>query len=298
MPNAVLDQLIQAMRGSGLDFAAPPAEVRRKFDGLLATMPSPEGETFEATSLGGVPALECVTDAQGGTLLYFHGGGYIAGSAAGYRGLAADIGRAAGLHTISIDYRLAPEAPFPAALDDGVAAYRALLDRGVAPGSIAFAGDSAGGGLALSVLIRLRDGGLPLPAAALLLSPWLDLACAGGSMEGKAAADPSLSPEGLRACAAHYLGATAARDPLASPLYADLSGLPPLMVQVGSSEVLLDDATRLAAAAGAAGTSVRLEIWPEMIHVWQSFAFMLPEGREAVGNAAAFLSRQVGQNQD
>ncbi len=177
-----------------------------------------------------------------------------------------------------------------------MAAYLALLDSGVAADRIVFAGDSAGGGLVVSALLKLRDAGHPLPAASVLLSPWVDLAGEGASFEGKAAQDPALTPAGLRASALHYLGGADAKNPLASPLYSDLSGLPPLLIQVGSSEILLDDAVRLAGAAGAAGTFVKLEIWSEMIHVWQSFAFMLPEGAAAVADAAAFINSHIAKN--
>lgn len=229
MASPVLAQLIEGMRAGGLDFAAEPAKVRESFEALLAGMPTAEGASFAETSLGGVPALECHHGGAetGGTLLYFHGGGYIAGSAKGYRGLPTALAGAAQLAAIAVEYRLAPEAPFPAAIDDGVAAYLALLASGVAADRIVFGGDSAGGGLVVATLMRLRDGGHPLPAAALLLSPWVDLACEGASFEGKAAEDPSLTPRGLRAGAQHYLGEADAKNPLASPIYGDLSGLPP-----------------------------------------------------------------------
>lgn len=295
MASEQLSQLIEGMRAGSLDFGAPPTEVRAVFDALLAGMPPPEGADFAEITLGGVPALECRHggDTSKGTLLYFHGGGYIAGTANGYRGLPTALAAATGLAAVAIDYRLAPEAPFPAAVEDGVAAYASLIASGVAAEKIVLAGDSAGGGLVMSTLLKLRDSGHPLPAAAVLLSPWVDLACTGTSFDSKAALDPSLSPAGLRASAAHYLGTVDARDPLASPLYADLSGLPPLLIQVGSSEILLDDAVRLAGAAGAAGTSVKLEIWADMIHVWQSFAFMLPEGAAAIADAAAFINSRT-----
>ncbi|MES2303778.1 MAG: alpha/beta hydrolase [Pseudomonadota bacterium] len=298
MASPELLQLIEGMRATAPDFGAPPTEVRAVFESLLAGMPSAEGSSYVKTSLGGVPALECHHggDESRGTLLYFHGGGYIAGSARGYRGLPTALAAAANLAAVAIDYRLAPEAPFPAAIDDGVAAYLALLGSGVAADRIVFAGDSAGGGLVMATLLKLRDAGHPLPAAAVLLSPWVDLAGQGASFEGKAVADPSLTPAGLRASAVHYLGGEDARNPLASPVHADLAGLPPLLIQVGSSEILLDDAVRLAGAAGAADTFVKLEIWPEMIHVWQSFAFMLPEGAAAVAEIGTFLTTQLAKD--
>ena len=299
MASPELAQLIEGLRASAPDFSAPPAEVRAVFENLLAGMPVPDGATYSATTLGGVPALECRHggDTSRGTLLYFHGGGYVAGSAQGYRALPTMLARAANLAALAIDYRLAPEAPFPAAIDDGVAAYLALLASGVAADRIILAGDSAGGGLVAATLLKLRDGGHPLPAAAVLLSPWVDLAGEGASFEGKAAQDPSLTPAGLRAGAQHYLAGADPKNPLASPIYADLSGLPPLLIQVGSAEILLDDAVRLAGAAGAAGTTVRLEIWAEMVHVWQSFAFMLPEGAAAIADAAVFINSHLAKRE-
>jgi acetyl esterase/lipase len=295
MASAELEQLIAGLRAGGPDLGAAPAEARAAFEALLAGMPVASDITFETLALGGVPTLRAVTPgaASDAALLYMHGGGYVVGSTQGYRGLAAELGRAAGLTTFSIDYRLAPENPFPAAVDDAVAAYTDLLDRGFAPGRIVLAGDSAGGGLTLAALVAIRDRGKPLPAAGLLLSPWTDLACGGASIVTKAAEDPSLKPSDLRTCASRYLGNSPAKTPLASPLYADLAGLPPLMIQVGSAEILLDDAVRTAGAAGAAGTSVRLEIWPEMVHVFQAFGFMLPEGREAVTAAGEFMAGRV-----
>ena len=291
MASAELQQLIAGMRASGLDFTRAPGVVRSEFAALLAAMPAPEGVEFRQITLGDLQALECrshVTDGEG-ALLYFHGGGYIAGSAEGYRGLPAMLGEAMQLPAYSVDYRLAPEARFPAAVEDAAAAYRALVESGIPPARIVLAGDSAGGGLALAALVSLRDQGVVLPAAALLLSPWVDLACQGESFITKANEDPSLTPTGLQAAAGHYLGTADPRSPLASPLYASLAGLPPLLIQVGSAEILLDDAVRLAGRAGAAGTAVQLQIWPGMIHVWQSFAFMLPEGREAISAAALFV---------
>lgn len=297
MASPELSLLLESLRANALDFTGPPEAARVAFETLLAGIPPPEGATYQETALAGVPALICRHggDASNGVLLYIHGGGFIAGSAKGYRGLATSLAASAGLEAFSIDYRLAPEAAFPAAIDDCVAAYLALLDSGASADRIVLAGDSAGGGLVVSTLVRLRDQGASLPAAAVLFSPWVDLAGEGQSFTTKAAEDPSLTPEGLRASARHYLGGADARDGLASPIHADLSGLPPMLIQVGSSEILLDDAVRLAGAAGAAGTPVKLEVWPDMIHVWQSFSFMLPEGAKAIGDAAAFITAQIAK---
>lgn len=295
MASAELQTLIAGLRENGPDLTAPPGEVRESFEALLATIPVAEDLSFEADALGGVPGLRASApgaDADA-ALLYLHGGAYVIGSATGYRALAGELGRAAGAVAHPVDYRLAPEHRYPAAVDDAVAAYRALLDRGLAPGRIALAGDSAGAGLALATLVALRDAGDPLPAAALLISPWADLRCEAESLTAKAAEDPSLTAEGLRAMAAIYLGDADPGAPLASPAAADLAGLPPLLVQVGSAEILLDDTIAVARAAGIAGAEARLEIWPEMIHVWHAFGFMLPEGREAVAVAGRWLAERI-----
>ncbi|GAA0274448.1 alpha/beta hydrolase [Alteraurantiacibacter aestuarii] len=290
MASEALQELIAGMRAGGPDFSGDLSRARDEFEALLATMPVDAGFSFNDVQLGGVAALHCKTGpARAGALLYLHGGAFVSGSAQGYRGLAANVGQAAGLPTYALDYRLAPEHPFPAAIDDALTAYRALLSSGMKADRIVIAGDSAGGGLALSLLVKLREEGLEMPAAAYLLSPWADLSCSGGSMQSKAQADPALTEKGLHIAAGQYLAGTPVGDPLASPAHADLSGLPPLLVQVGSAEILLDDAVMVASRAGAAGTHVQLEIWPDMPHVWQSFAFMLDEGRAALDAAGAFM---------
>jgi acetyl esterase/lipase len=251
---------------------------------------------FEATRLGTIAALASRSRGarDDAVLLYLHGGGYVIGSPQAYRALTSELGRCTGVRTLAVDYRLAPEHPFPAAVEDAVTAYRVLLEGGRPPGRIAVAGDSAGGGLALAMLIAAREAGLPMPAGVVAISPWADLACEGSSMTGKVAEDPQVRRDGLLLLANHYLQQTPARHPLASPVYADLRGLPPLLIQVGSAEVLLDDATRLAAAAAAAGVRVRLDAWPDMVHVWHLFAFMLAEGRAAIRDAGEFLRACLG----
>jgi monoterpene epsilon-lactone hydrolase len=201
---------------------------------------------------------------------------------------------AASLRVLAVNYRLAPEHPFPAAVEDAAAAYRWLLESGVEPARIAMAGDSAGGGLALATAITMRDEGLSLPGAIVCLSPWVDLALTSASMETKAGDDPIVSREMLRGWAKIYLGDHDARTPLASPLYGDLHGFPPLLIQVGSAEVLLNDATRLAERATAAGVETTLEVWPEMIHVWHTFAAILREGREAIARIGDFVHTHLG----
>lgn len=295
MASAVLAELIEGMRSGGPDFSGDPIKARADMEALLATMPADEALNYTEVTLGGVPTLAINSGpAQAGALLYLHGGAYVAGSPQGYRGLAAEVGKAAGLPCFAPDYRLAPEAPFPAAVEDAVAAYHALLDQGIPASRIVVAGDSAGGGLTLATLVKLRELGSALPAAGYLLSPWADLACAVPSMQAKAADDPALDQTSLMAMAALYLAGHDADHPLASPVNADLSGLPPLLVQVGSAEVLLGDALLVAERAGHAGTHVQLEVWPEMIHVWQSFHFLLPEGRAALDGAGVFLRARLG----
>ncbi len=227
--------------------------------------------------------LEPPAARAGAALLYLHGGGYVIGSPRSHRHLAAALAGAGAAATLLPDYRLAPEHLFPAAVDDAVAAYRWLLACGIAPAGITIAGDSAGGGLTVATLLALRDRGLPLPAAGVCISPWVDLTCSGASYASRAARDPIVTQAGVAEMARAYLGATDARAPLASPAFADLAGLPPLLVQVGSEEVLLDDAVTLTERAKAAGVAATLEVWPDMVHVWHWFFPMLDEGRKAIG---------------
>jgi acetyl esterase/lipase len=211
-----------------------------------------------------------------------HGGGYVIGSLDSHRHLAAEAGRASGCRTLTLDYRLAPENPFPAAVEDAVAGYRHLLGRGLQPGRVALAGDSAGGGLVVAAMVAIRDAGLPQPACGWCLSPWVDMEATGETMTSKAAADPTVQRAGILEMARLYLGGADPRSPLAAPIYADLSGLAPLLIQVGAAETLLDDALALAKAAGVADVRVALQIWPEMIHVWHLFHPELAAGRRAI----------------
>ena len=222
-------------------------------------------------------------------ILYFHGGAYIAMSAKSYRSITSRLAVWSDARLFALDYRLAPEYPFPAALDDAVAAYRALIAAGTQAGRIVVAGDSAGGGLALALLVALRDAGDALPAAAVLLSPWTDLAATGQSVIDNNDSDALFFGSWIVPVAGHYLGATPATNPLASPVYADLTGLPPLLVQVSSTEVLLDDSRRVVENARRAGVQATLRVWPGLPHVWQFFATLLPEGRAALREAAAFV---------
>jgi epsilon-lactone hydrolase len=226
-------------------------------------------------------------------VLYLHGGGYVLGSIKTHRDLMGRISRAAKARVLGLDYRLAPEHPFPAAVDDSLTAYRWLLDQGLKPARIAVAGDSAGGGLAIATLVAIREAGLPMPAAGICLSPWVDMEGLGESMKTREQADPVVRRDMLVQMASAYLGKQDLRTPLAAPLYADLKGLPPLLIQVGDAETLLDDSNRLTQRARAAGVQVKLEVWPEMIHVWQLFASFLPEGQQAVDGIGQFIGHQL-----
>jgi acetyl esterase/lipase len=227
--------------------------------------------------------------------LYLHGGWYVFGSAATYRELIGRLSLATGMWVLAPDYRLAPEHPFPAAVDDAVAAYRWLLGIGIEPGRIVIAGDSAGGGLAMATLVALSDAGDQLPAAAVLLSPAIDLTCSGDSYTSRATSDPLFTREQVVTLVAHYLAGADPTSPLASPIYADLAGLPPLLVHVGSDEVLLDDSTRLAERARAAGVEVDLKVWDGMWHGFQRFAGReVVEAQDSIDLIGAFAKKHVG----
>jgi acetyl esterase/lipase len=286
----------QALRGMAANRvpAASIDERREQFDAARASLPLAKGFTATPGRLGGVGVLRLDGQHDGdGVILYFHGGAYAIGSPRTHAALTSGLAAQAGANAISVDYRLAPEHPYPAGLDDALAAYRALLDSGADPGRVVFAGDSAGGGLATAVLVAARDAGLPLPAAGVLFSPWTDLTMSGASITGKADVEVILAVDGLRESAADYAAGTAPGHPLISPLFASLTGLPPLLIQVGSHEVLLDDATRLAARAAAADVEVNLEVTPGAPHVFQAFAGQLDQATAAVASAGAFINAHV-----
>ena len=261
---------------------------------------------FQPVDAGGVPAEWAEAPGAGeGVILYLHGGAYVLGSINTHCELVTRLAETTHTRVLAIDYRLAPEYPYPAALEDATAAYLWLLNLagmeagddqsavgGVEPSRIFIAGDSAGGGLALATLVALRDAGQPLPAGAVCFSPWTDLALTGASVRSKASADPILAAERLAMYAGYYAGGHTLTSPLISPLYADLQGLPPLLIQAGSDEILLDDAVRLAGKAREAGVDVTLELWDEMFHVFQVLWF-LPETKEAVARVAEFVSQRL-----
>ena len=226
-------------------------------------------------------------------VLYLHGGGYCMGSPASHRRLVAALSKAAEARALSLDYRLAPEHPYPAAVDDAVAAYRWLLANGVRPERLAISGDSAGGGLTLATLLALRDAGDPLPAAGVPLSAWTDLEGTGETMKTKASVDRMIQPDRLKETADYYADGADKQQPLMSPLYGDYTGIPPLLMQVGGAEVLLDDTARVAERAKAAGVDVTFEVWDEMPHVFQAFTGMLPEADEAIAGIGEFVRKQI-----
>ncbi len=246
-------------------------------------------------TLGGVAALRIIPpNAQRGrNILFLHGGGYVSGTPELYRQLTWWIARTAHAGVATIAYRLAPEHPFPAALDDAVAAWHGLLAEGADPRHAVLMGDSAGGGLALALALRLRDEVRPLPAAIVAMSPWTDLAVSGASVRGNAAADPMLDADDIGHLAGRYLAGADPRNPYASPLYGDPAGLPPTLIQVGGDEMLRDDSVRMAERMRAAGCTVELEVWPRMPHVWQAFAGMLPEARRAIARIGAFVEQHT-----
>ena len=300
MSRLQLERLRPILAEDKAKFAGDLNQIRRAFEEMLTKFPPAPGVTFERETAGGVSASWCIPPEtiQGRVLLYLHGGGYVVGSARAYQPMVSELASRLKTRALIPEYRLAPENPFPAAVEDAIAVYRWLLDQGIAPQSIALAGDSCGGGLTVACLASVRDAGLPLPAGAAVISPWVDLEVAGESGVSKAHDDPILEVAGLQGMAGAYLGAASPRTPSASPIYADLTGLPPLLIQVGSAEILLDDATRLAARAGADGVKVRLDIWPEMFHVWHFYASVLDEGREALDDAAAFLESLLSRQKE
>jgi monoterpene epsilon-lactone hydrolase len=283
------------LRQSAFPAGSDVNEQRRLLRELISAQPLPAGVIVTAAALGGVPTAEVTVDGvePRHVVLYFHGGVYVLGDAFQAAGLASQIGRRTRATVISVDYRLAPEHPYPAAVDDALAAYEALLQNGTAPSDIAFAGESAGGGLAVATLVNARDHGLPLPAAAFVMSPYADLTLAGTTMETKREADPLLSRENLQARVTDYTAGHDAALGLISPVFADLSGLPPLIIQAGTHEVLLEDAVRLARQAATADVQVTLDITPGVPHVFQAYYPILDEAAAALDRAGQLLSAHL-----
>ncbi|WP_405070768.1 alpha/beta hydrolase [Kribbella sp. NBC_01510] len=270
-------------------------EQRRLLRELLSAQPLPADVTVTAATLGGVPTAEITIDGvePRHVVLYFHGGVYALGDAFLSADLASQVGRRTRAKVISVDYRLAPEHPYPAAVDDALAAYEALLQNGIDPSDIVFVGESAGGGLAVATLINARDHGLPLPAAAFVMSPYADLTLTGSTMETKREVDPLMSRENLQARVTDYASGQDTALGLISPIFADLSGLPPLVIQAGSHEVLLDDAVRLAQQAATADVEVTLDITPGVPHVFQAYYPILDEAAAALDRAGQLLTTHL-----
>jgi acetyl esterase/lipase len=296
MASAELHKLVSTLRAAKISGEASIEETRAGWEKFAASFVPAADITFKPVSARGVPA-EWVTAPDSDpnrTVLYFHGGGYTIGSIASYRSYTARLARASRSRVLSVGYRLAPEHPFPAAVDDAVSSYRWLLDQGISPSRISVVGDSAGGGLALSMVIAIRDTRVPTPAAIVAIGPSTDLAKEGASMKERAHLDPIVTYESSLAHALRYVGAKGdLKHPLASPLYADLHGLPPLLIMVGTHEALFDDSSRFAAKAKAAGVEVELDIWEEMIHVWPFFADILPEGRQAIEKIGDYIRARI-----
>jgi epsilon-lactone hydrolase len=270
------------------------AERRQRLDDVGSVWPVAPDVLLTPVDIDGIPGEYSAVPGSDGSrvLVFFHGGGYCSGSILSHRRMVTEAGRASGARTLAVGYRLAPEHPFPAAFADALKAWRFLRREGVAAEHIAVGGDSAGGGLSLALALRLRELREKLPACLWVVSPWTDLTMSGATLVTKDAIDPLIHRGYLGELADAYLGSTADRgDPRVSPLFAKLAGLPPLLIQVGSAETLLDDAVRLAAAAGAADVDVTLEIWPHMIHAWPVWNARLEAGRQALASAGHFMRR-------
>jgi monoterpene epsilon-lactone hydrolase len=291
MASQQLQMIVDVLRSRPAPTELSIEEQRAAFDRLTSQFPLAQDVRCEPVDAAGVPAewISTPEAVDERVIYYLHGGGYVVGSINTHREMISRLSRAAGARTLAIDYRLAPENPFPAAVEDSTAAYRWLVSTGVDPARLVIGGDSAGGGLTVATLVALRDAGDPLPAAGVCLSPLVDLEGLGESMTTRAQVDPMVQREALLQHAKAYLGNAHPRTPLAAPLYADLRGLPPLLIQVGTAEVLLDDSTRLAERARSAGVDVVLEPWDDMIHVWQFCAAILPEGQQAIDRIGEFI---------
>jgi acetyl esterase/lipase len=298
---APLDLVIERIRRvyRGWSRNTPVAQMRIDWD--AAFQPCTVPVSRERVSAAGVDGewIAGSNASHGKAILYFHGGGFRLGSVSSHRELIARIAEASGCRVLAINYRLAPEYRFPAPLEDAIAAYGWMLDQGLGPENIAFAGDSAGGNLLLAAMLSLRERGAPLPAAAVLMSPWTDLSATGASYVSRSNADPIHARPMILALAKNYVGENGdPRHPLASPLYAELTGLPPLLIQVGDRETVLDDSVMFADKACATGIDVELQVWDGMIHVFQMFASELAEARQAIDSIARFINRHLQMNAD
>ena len=290
-----LDRVVQMMKERGASPAKTIEGSREQYEKFVSQFPVDADMTVERVNAGGV-AGEWVSvpgASKDRVVVWLHGGGYVIGSTRTHRELSGRLSRATGARVLCLDYRLSPENPFPAPVEDAMMAYRWLLSNGTEPKKIMFGGESAGGGLTVSALVALRYVGEPLPAGGVCMSSWADLAHTGNSIKANAAVDPSLTLAGLNAFAQSYLGDRDRRAPLASPLYADLRELPPLLVMVGSVEIILDDSIRLVERAKAAGVDATLEVWEDMPHNWHTYAAILPEGQKAIDRVGEFVRKHT-----
>jgi len=290
MASAELKMILDYLRSNPVAGEGSIEQRRSEFQSALAQFQPAADVVRQAVDAGGVPA-EWITAhgaQQGKVIYYLHGGGYVMGSISTHRETVSRLSRATRARVLLIDYRLAPEDRFPAALEDAKAGYRWLLSTGVKPSKLVVAGESAGGGLTVATLMTLRDSQVPLPAAGICMSPWVDMECLGKSIVTKSSIDPIVRQNDLKMYAKAYLGDGDRRTPLAAPIYGSLKGLPPLLIQVGTAEILFDDATRLAERARLDGVDVVFEPWEEMIHMWHMFP-MLPEGNQAIERIAEFM---------
>lgn len=298
--SSILAKTVRAVTGAW--FKTVDAEtsdvqrVRRWWHFLANVLWTATGVSIRQNDIAGMNAEWFTPEdrTKGKIVLYLHGGGYIMGNCATHRQLVSYLARTWGVRAVLPEYRLAPEHPYPAAIDDALSAYRALRDDGFAPGDILVAGDSAGGGLTMALLLSLRDRGEPMPAGAVLMSPWLDLTASGESAKSRADHDPWFKPADMAVIAAYYCKEEELRLPLVSPVFAGVGGLPPLYIQVGEDEILLSDSTRIAEKLEDAGGDVTLEVWPEMWHVFQVFVHQMPESREAIRKLAPFVRARLG----
>jgi len=289
MASEQLGKVIERIKSAPQNPNAPMAQRRAGMERISERVPA--DIICEKVKAGGVDAEWIAAPGANAdrVILYLHGGGYVIGSINTHRAMVSRIARASNARALAIDYRLAPEHPFPAAVEDATAAYRWLLAQGYKPGKIIIAGDSAGGGLTIVLLLAIRDAGLPMPAGAVPISPWTDLEGTGESVRTRAARDVMVTIENLTGSAKQYYGTHDPKDPLVSPVHGNFRGLPPMLIQVGDAEILLDDSTRVAKSAKAAGVEVELEVWDDMPHVWHVFAKLLPEGQQAIDKIGKFV---------
>ena len=295
-PSKELDTVLEMIRVRSAEVRKTTDDDRLSYERIMSTLPMDDDIETERVGVNGIPAewISAPESQEDRVILYRDGGGYLFGSARTHRVMLAHMARAAKARVLALDYRLAPEIPFPAPVEDSVSAYRWLLAQGISAQKMVIGGDSAGGGLAVAAMVALRSVGEPLPAAGVCISAWTDMESTGDSHITNAESDPSVSKERLLKIAKVYLAGKEPTAPLASPIHADLTGLPPLLLQVGSIEVLLDDSTLLKSRAKAAGVSVDMEVWDDMPHVWHHYAPILPEARKAIGRIGEFVLEHTG----